>query len=121
MGTTPNLAELDAELNQMVLSGKAMEAFEKFYDDNVSMQENSDPVTVGKDTNRQREIDFFGSVEQFHGAAVTAGAIGDDLSFCEWMMDITFKGAPRMKMEQVAVRHWKDGKIVSERFFYNKG
>lgn len=121
MGTTSNLAELDAELNQMVLSGKAMEAFEKFYDDNVSMQENSDPVTKGKDANRQREIDFFSSVEQFHGAAVEASATGDDVSFRQLMMDITFKGGTRMKMEQVAVRRWTNGKVVSERFFYNKG
>jgi len=121
MATTPYLADLDAELNQMVLSGKAMEAFEKFYDDNISMQENNEPVTVGKDANRQREIDFFGTVEQFHGAAVEASAMGDDVTFCQWMMDITFKGGTRMKMEQVAVRRWKDGKVVSERFFYNKG
>jgi hypothetical protein len=26
-----------------------------------------------------------------------------------------------VKMEQVAVRKWKNGKIVNERFFYNKG
>jgi hypothetical protein len=34
---------------------------------------------------------------------------------------VTFKGGQRMKLEQVAVRRWKDGKIVKERFYYNKG
>ena len=44
-----------------------------------------------------------------------------DVSFSEWEMDVTFKGGHRVKMSQVAVRHWKNGKIVHERFFYNKG
>ena len=114
-------AELDAELNQMVLTGQAMEAFEKFYADNVVMQENSDPPTEGKDANRKREIEFFSSVEQFHDGAVVAHAVNGDVSFTQWMMDISFKGGQRMKMEQVAVRNWKDGKVVNERFFYNKG
>ena len=121
MSTTANLKELDNELNQMVLTGKAMDAFEKFYADEVEMQENSDPVTKGKDANRQREIDFFSSVEQFHGAQVVSSAVGDDISFAEWTMDVTFKGGQRMQMAQVAVRHWKDGQIVKERFYYNKG
>lgn len=35
------------ELNEMILKGKLMEAFEKFYDDEVIMQENDDPPTEG--------------------------------------------------------------------------
>ncbi len=116
-----NVKDLDDELNQMVLTGQAMEAFEKFYADDVEMQENSDPPAKGKDTNRQREIEFFSSIEQFHGAEVRGSAAGDDISFAEWMMDVTFKGGQRMKLEQAVVRRWNDGKIVSERFYYNKG
>jgi ketosteroid isomerase-like protein len=115
-----DIKALDEELNQMVLNGKALEAFEKFYADNVEMQENADPPFKGKDVNRKREEEFFGSVEQFHGAEVRASAAGDGVTFSEWMMDVTFKGGHRMKLEQVAVRRWKDGKIVSERFYYNK-
>lgn len=38
----------------------------------------------------------------------------------ESWVDVTFKGAPGpMKFEEVAVQHWKDGKIVRERFYYN--
>lgn len=116
-----DIKALDQELNQMVLNGEALEAFEKFYADNVEMQENSDPPFQGKDVNRKREEEFFASVEQFHGAEVRANAVADNVSFSEWMMDVTFKGGQRMKLEQVAVRRWKDGKIVQERFYYNKG
>ena len=54
-----NTAELDKKLNDAILSGKAMEAFEELYDDNVVMQENADPEFRGKDFNRKREQDFF--------------------------------------------------------------
>ena len=44
------------DLNQMILEGKMMDAFEKYYADDVVMQEiNMEPV-VGKDANREREI-----------------------------------------------------------------
>ena len=59
------------------------------YADDIVMQENADPPTAGKDANRQREIDFFSSVENFHGAEVRGSAAGDDISFSEWMMDVT--------------------------------
>jgi hypothetical protein len=114
-------AALDKELNDMVLSGKAMEAFEKFYDDDVVMQENADAPTRGKDANRRREEEFFSSVEEFHGADLIGSAYAGDRGYSEWMWDVTFKGMGRVKMEQVAARRWKDGKVVSERFYYNKG
>jgi hypothetical protein len=116
--STSNVKALDDEINRMILSGKAMEAFEKFYAEDVEMQENSLPPFKGKDVNRKREIEFFSSVEQFHGAEVRASAAGDNVSFGEWMYDITFKGGKRMKMEQVTVRRWKNGKVISERFYY---
>lgn len=116
-----DVAALDDQLNQMVLNGQAMEAFEKFYADDVVMQENSGDPVRGKDANRQRELDFFASLEEFHGAGVLGSGVSGERSYTEWWMDVTFKGAGRVKMEQVAARIWKDGLVVSERFYYNAG
>jgi ketosteroid isomerase-like protein len=116
--STQDIKALDGELNKMILSGQAMEAFEKFYADDVVMQETAGAHFTGKDVNRQREIDFFSSIEQFHGAELLASGIGDNASFGEWLYDITFKRKGRVKMEQVSVRRWKDGKVVRERFYY---
>jgi ketosteroid isomerase-like protein len=112
--------ELDKQLNDDVLSGKAMEAFEKYYADEVVMQENSEEPRRGKDANRKAEEEFFSSVESFNGGSVLSSAVNGDVAFSEWEYDITFKGGKRIKLNQVAVRHWKNGKIVSERFYYNK-
>jgi ketosteroid isomerase-like protein len=119
--TATSVQELDKQLNDDVLSGKAMEAFEKYYADDVVMQENSEEPRRGKDANRKAEEEFFGSVEAFNGGSVKASAVNGDVTFSEWEYDITFKGGNRVKINQVAVRHWKNGKIVSERFYYNKG
>jgi len=122
--TTASVADitaLDAQLNQMILTGQAMEAFEKFYADDVVMQENSEEPRVGKDVNRKAEEEFFAGVAEWHEGKLLASAINGDTSFSEWYMDISFKNGVRAKASQVAVRKWKNGKVVHERFFYNKG
>ena len=111
--------QLDDQLNAMVLGGQAMEAFEQFYADDVVMQENDKEPTAGKAANRERELQFFASVEQFHGAAVKASAAGEGVSFGERELDVTFKGGSRVVMKQVSVRQWKDGKIVHEKLYYD--
>ncbi|MBX3154435.1 MAG: nuclear transport factor 2 family protein [Deltaproteobacteria bacterium] len=113
-----NIAELDKKLNDAILSGKAMEAFDELYDDNVVMQENSEPEFRGKEYNRKREIEFFASVEAWHGGRVLSTATNNDVSFSEWEMDLSLKGVGRITMTQVAVRKWKNGKIVHERFYH---
>jgi ketosteroid isomerase-like protein len=113
-----NIAALDKQLNDAILGGKAMDAFDELYDDDVVMQENTEPEYRGKAFNRQREIEFFSSVEAWHGGQVLSAAASNDVSFSEWEMDISLKGVGRVTMTQVAVRRWKDGKIVHERFYH---
>lgn len=113
-----NIEELERKLNDGILNGKAMELFEELYDDNVVMQENMETEYRGKDFNRKREQEFFASVEAWHDARMLGSAVNGDLSFSEWTMDISIKGVGRVQMAQVAVRRWKNGKIVHERFYH---
>jgi ketosteroid isomerase-like protein len=116
-----NHEALDAELNQMILSGQVMDAFEKFYAEDVVMQENLNPEIKGKAACREHENEFFSKVEAFHGATLIGAAAKGDNAYSEWEYDVTFKGAPRVKMTQVAARKWKDGKVSHERFYYDGG
>jgi len=118
--TNSSVAELDQALNQAILTGKALEAFEQYYADDVVMQENSDEPRVGKDANRKAEIEFFSSLAEFHEGKLLSSAVNGDVTFGEWFMDVTFKNGFRLKLAQAAVRRWKDGKIVNERFYYHK-
>jgi len=112
------LKEKITELNQLVLAGKALDAFEKFYHPSVMMQENENVPTVGKDANRQREIEFFNSISEFRGAEVKGVTIGDNLSTVIWHYDYTHKEWGVKNYTQVSVQHWKDGQIIKEQFFY---
>lgn len=114
-------AKLDAELNQKVLSGQALEAFEEFYAEDVIMIEGNGERHEGKDANRTREQEFFASVEEVHAFELLGSATSGNRSYSEWLMDVTLKGMGRVKMEQAAVRDWRDGKVVKERFYYNAG
>ena len=113
-----DLKRLVDDLNSMILDGRATEAFEKYYAEDVVMQENELPATIGKDANREREKEFFSKVVEFSGADVKAVAIGDGVSMVEWFFDYTHKDWGRRAYHQVAVQRWKDGKIVHERFYY---
>jgi ketosteroid isomerase-like protein len=117
-GHMTNIGELNTKLDKAIFNGRALEAFEELYDDNVVMQENTDAEFHGKDTNRKREQDFFAMIEQFHGGQILASGHGGDVSFTESEMDVTLKGVGRITMVQVAVRRWKNGKIVHERFYH---
>ena len=105
-------------LNSLVLDGKALEAFDKYYHNDVEMQENSQPATKGKVANRQREVEFFNNVTEFRGSSVEGMAVNGNTSFVIWSYDYTHKEWGVRKYTQVAVQQWKDGQIIKEQFFY---
>jgi ketosteroid isomerase-like protein len=116
---TRTIATLDHELNRLILAGGALEGFERFYSDDIVMRENNGEPSVGKTHNRKKEEDFFGSVETLHALELVSEATGEDVSFSEWVFDLTFKGGNRKRLEQTSVRRWRDGEIVEERFYYD--
>ncbi len=113
-----DIKPMEHELNQMILNGQALEAFEKFYADELIMQENNQPPRVGKAVNREFEKQFFGSIKEFHGATLGEVAVTDDVSFSEWTFDVTFLDGNRVANPQVTRRKWKNGQVVHERFYH---
>jgi hypothetical protein len=105
-------------LNQLVLDGKMMDAFELYYHNDVTMQENNMPPVIGKDANRERELQFLNSITGFRTAKVLDTAFGNNVSFVTWHYDYTHKDWGERNYRQVSVQHWKDGKIINEQFFY---
>jgi ketosteroid isomerase-like protein len=113
-----DLNALDRDLNQLITQGKAMDGFEKYYADDVVMQENTDEPRRGKAACREAEIQFFSSVDKVNRLELAHSAVGDGVSFSQWEMDFVFKNGERRQTTQVARRRWKNGKIVDERFYY---
>jgi ketosteroid isomerase-like protein len=101
-----------------ILKGKILETFDAYYTDDVVMSENRTEERVGKAVNREYEIKFLDSIQEFHGAQVGRVVVDGDHAAVEWSFDITFKDGNRVKMQQVAVQTWKDGKIIREDFYH---
>lgn len=113
---------LDQQLNDMILQGKILEAFDKFYADDVVMEEDGNE-RVGKDTNREYEEQFVDSIEAFHSAEIKARAVDEEnkVTFSEWSMDMTLEGVGRVQQNQVAARSWNDDGQITRETFYKLG
>jgi hypothetical protein len=107
------------DLNSLIRQGKVMEAFEKHYHPEVVMQENENSPVIGKEANRNRELEFLNKLVEFRSASVLDVAVGDNVSMVKWHYDYTHKDWGERNYTQVTVQHWKDGQIIKEQFFYN--
>ncbi len=104
-----------------IQQGKIMDAMKEFYDTDTVMQDNANPPTKGLAANMEREKQFLAGVKEWKGFQVLASGVGDDVTFYEGVMDFIATNGQPVHMEQVSVAKWKNGKIVSERFYYDSG
>ena len=109
------------ELNEMILNGDILGAFDKFYADDVVMQDNEMDLRVGKEVCRKFEEDFVNNLSAFRGAQVKNVMISDEagVSVVEWDFDYTHNEWGDRNYTQISVQRWRDGQIVSEKFLYN--
>lgn len=105
-------------LNELILANQSMEAFETYYHEDVIMQENNNPPTIGKSANREREKAFFSNITAFRSASVLHVAVGDGFTLVVWHYDYTHKEWGLRNYTQASVQTWKNGKIIKEQFFY---
>ncbi|MGH9429121.1 MAG: nuclear transport factor 2 family protein, partial [Terriglobia bacterium] len=119
--TTVSLGERLKALHRYIREGRIIEAMNEFYDQTVTMQDNANPPTVGLEPNIERESQFLKTVKEWNGTQFKASCVGKDVTFYETVLDwIATDGTP-VHREQMAVAHWKNGKIVQERFYYDTG
>lgn len=114
-----NFQQRDQELNEMILQGKILQAFDEYYADDIVMEED-DKRREGKEANREYEEQFVNALEEFHSAEIKARGVDEDnrVTFSEWANDMTLEGVGRVQQKQVAVRTWNDeGQITHEKFY----
>lgn len=108
------------KLCNLMAEGKSMEAFEELYHEDVVVVEANGETRTGKAAQREAIQEWFKSVKEHHGTgfgAITANEDQQTTTIESWF-DITGEHG-RMKMEEVGVQKWQDGKIIHERFYYN--
>lgn len=107
-------------LYKMINSGQFMEGFEKYYHQDVVMQEIGEEPRVGKDQNREHEIKFIEMIKEFHGSGVLAITANEaeNKTMVESWMDMTFQNGVKMNAQQVAVQTWDGDYIIKETFYH---
>lgn len=115
---TQSAERAEDEVNRLLASGRFREAFDRYFDDDVVMQENDDAETRGKEANRLREKSFYDSVIKLE-AELLGSAVHGDSSYSEWRYVIRFKSGQCWDYRQVAARRWRNGKVVHERFYHS--
>ena len=117
--TTSTVEDRLEDLFSYIRGGRILDAIQEFYAEDVVMQENSLPPTVGREANLEREKQFLSTVKEWKRFDVTTKGFGEDVTLYETVMDwVTTDGTP-VHVEQVVVAKWRGGKIIHERYYHN--
>jgi hypothetical protein len=116
--TTQEVANRLVELCRM---GKMQEAQQELYGDDITSTEPAHaPMksAKGKADVAKKGAEFAAMIETRHGGSFSDAVVGGRYFSCSMTLDATFKGKGRMTIEEICVFEVKDGKIVSEQFFF---
>ena len=115
-------AEIANKLVTMCRNGQVEEAKEALFADNVVSLEPLEGLlpkkTKGMQAIREKAKLFVSHVENFYSDAISDPVVAGDYFSLVWQSDLQMKGQPRTTNSELCVYHVKDGKIISEQFFY---
>lgn len=95
------------------------EVYERYYDENVVVQENMQPPRVGRALSIERQKLMNANVKEIHYFKIGAVLVDGDRSMVEMHLDATTLDDYRIHIEEVGLQTWKDGRIIHERYFYD--
>lgn len=113
---TTDIETLETEINALVQDGKILDAIARYYSADCEFQEGLESPRVGRSTQEAHLTDFFSSLEEFKGATLHSQGCSDDVTLSEWTFEMVGPDGPII-WNEVLRRHWRDGKVVSERYY----
>ena len=117
--TTKEVAD---KLVAMCRDGKVEEVkVELFTEETVSIEPNEGILpkeTKGLKAIQDKAALFISMVEEFYGNTISDPIVAGDYFSIAWNTDIQMKGEQRQTNSELCVYEVKEGKIISERFFY---
>lgn len=105
-------------LNALLESGQAMNGFELFYHEQVSMQENETEPRLGKTCNREACQGFIDAYPDLKLTILSVG-YGENKSYQEVLFEYTHENGEKIYYPELSVRTWEDGWVVKEKFYYS--
>lgn len=115
-------AEIANRLIIMCRNGKIEEAKEELFSENIVSIEPHDgllPKEIkGMQAIRNKAQLFISHVENFYGHEISKPIIAGDFFALTWTTDLQMKDEARKINYELCVYEVKNGKIISEQFFY---
>lgn len=111
-----DLAGRLTELLAMIRDGRVLTAFHRFYADDVRMQEDEGPPTVGFLPNLARLTASLARIRRWEGFDVLATSSDGDCTSYESVSAWIERGGRSIHRRQVSIARWHAGRIVEERF-----
>jgi hypothetical protein len=117
----PSLKEASDELTGLILSGRTLEALERFYAPDIEMQENDHPPRIGKALCMETEQDNLSRVSVVTPILLSR-EIDESLGTVRtvWEFHIIYKDGIEYHLREVSVQQWKNGLVSRERFTYGR-
>lgn len=119
---TMTTQEIAARFNELAQQEKWFEIQDEFFADNVQSIDPPDSpyfgYAVGKGPVRKKGEDFVKRVEAVHRTYTSEPLVSGNHFAVGREKDLTVQGHGRIQIKQVMLYEVKDGKIISEQFFY---
>jgi hypothetical protein len=116
------IQEIASRLHELCQQGQSGLAHDELFAPTATSTEKNmqgETITVnGMEAIKEKGRNFQEHVEEIHGGYAKEPAIYGNYIFMEMGLDATMKGMGRMNMKEMCQYEVKDGKIISERFFY---
>ncbi len=114
--------EIANRLFELCSQSKFAEAMDELFSaDATSTEKNREhnwETLTGIDALKAKGEQFRSMMEEYHGGHTGEPKLYGNYIFMEIGLDATMKGMGRMNMLEMAEYEIKDGKIISEKFFY---
>ena len=117
--------EIAARYHEMANQRKFMEIQDTLYDEHVVCQEPEKAASMGMSifTNGLEAVKAKGiarraTIETVHSYTCSEPLVAGEFFTVVLKQEVTFKGKPRLTLEEIGIFQVKDGKVVKEQFFY---
>jgi ketosteroid isomerase-like protein len=102
-----------------VENGAFVQAIESFYHPDASMQENSAPPRVGRDTLVAHEKALLARFPNTRALPAKAVLIDGDRVVINWVFEMADATGVVLRLDELALQEWAGERIARERFFYD--
>jgi len=117
--------EIAARYHELANQRKFIDIQDDLYDEEVVCQEPEKAaamgmavITNGREAIKAKGVARRATIEMVHSYTCDEPIVAGEYFSVVLRQDVTFKGRPRIMLEEIGVFHVKDGKVVKEQFFY---